>query len=218
MSSLPESFTLPTGQDYDRLVEAVGVDIEEEGGARYYLGSIRFERRQHESFYAKTLRPMAKLALRLEDMHEERKLTRDSEHRLANAVVSGMLFGNVMNEATYPFFNEKIQPYRNICVYDNLLGEQKEAFDASGGTDKLTGRRIGYRAMSNFILGQLSDESLLKVDGWSESLIPNQDFRPYFLQGVGMSLYVAWDVYSDWMVEDGRADEVRLLGTLQQDR
>ena len=218
MPKLPESFTIPTGSDYDNLVDALHTDITEEGGANFYLGAVRYERRNHQSFYMKTLRPMAKIALGMEAMQVDKKVTIDPEHKIANAAVSGMLFGNAMNEVTYPSFNQKLQPYHNLFVYTNLMGEQKDAYIAHNKIATLKGRRIGYRAMSNFIVGQLSDASLLKVDSWSESLIPNPDYRPYFLQGVGMSLFAAWDVYTDLMVEDGREDEVKLLDDLEQDR
>ena len=215
---LPESFQLPTSDNYDTLVDDLHDEIIEEGGAEFLLGKVRYERRNSPTFHIDILQPMAKLALGLEIMKPGTRVAEDSDHLLANSVVSGMLFGNLMNESFYPLLNmsSKFKPYSKLFVYSNMMGDLRSEYDASGQVETLLGRRIGYRAMSNFVINQMSDESLTKINSWSDNLVTEPALKPFFLQGVGMSFFTAWDIYSDLMIRDGRGDEVMLVDDLAQ--
>lgn len=205
---LPESFTLPLGPDYDDQIESLHRDVIEEGGARLFLGMIRDGRRSWRTFHNETLMPISQLGLNVLESKNRDKTLVDPQHRTANAILSGAIFGNLANESLYPALNSKIYPYRKIFINESLLGPFDEAFKNAGEVRTEKGWQIGYQAMAAYVLRQLSDESIQHIDEWSQDVIQDTDYRPYFTEGVGLSLYAAWDHYGDHLMEQGRNDEV----------
>jgi len=217
----PEYFKVPAGPDYDDLIAGLQDDIEEEGGVRAFLGMIRSERSGSQSFDKSFLLPAGYHALSLEDGYTKEYtmdlpgmgptklisyIARDRNHLKANAIMSGMTFGHLMNESNYPEIHTQAI-YHGIYVNKALMGDQVENFERAGGRNTLTGRRIAYRAMAGYMLGQLNNTSIQTVRTWADELIPNSDFRSDFMYGIGISLYAGWDDYTDMLVQDGRALE-----------
>lgn len=212
---LPENFQLPTPDNYDTVVANLDDAIQEEGSARLFLGKIRYERRHSFNFQMQTLRPLARTALTLEEMNEQ-GLSLDSDHPMANAALAGMLYGHFANEASYPLLNEHYYPYSNIAVNLSMLGDAKVPFRKNEGMLTAFGRQIGYTAMAGHMLRQLSEPSRRVVDDWSKEAIYPSNHHHSFVYGFGLSLYAAWDVYSDKLIAEGREDEVALARSSPQ--
>ncbi|MFZ2126628.1 MAG: hypothetical protein WAV04_03920 [Candidatus Microsaccharimonas sp.] len=203
---IPAEFRIPTNQTIDDLIAGVDSDIKEEGSVRSFLGIIRFDRQNSQAFYHKVLYPSTYFALTLELRDSDENL-RDRQHRLANAVLSGMIFGHIINESTYPGVGRSHFPYDKIWVNNNLLGAYKESFESHDGIKTVEGRRVGYYAMARTAIQDLSDESFANLEKWSEDLIPEAVYRPNFTLGFGTAIYSGWDYYTDRLLAEGRGDE-----------
>jgi len=208
--TLPENFQLPTAEDYDTVVARLDEAVQEEGSARLFLGKIRHERRNGYSFQMRTLQPLARTALSLEEM-DERGLSLDRDHSMANAALAGMVYGHLANEASYPLVGELHHPYDPISVTLSMLGGAEASFLKNEGMRTPFGRQIGYTAMAGYVLRQLSEQSRHVVHGWSEEVIYPSVHHKSFVYGFGTALYAAWDLYSDKLIAEGRADEVALV-------
>ena len=208
---LPESFHLACGAEYDAHIEKLNDEINQEGDASLYLGKIRYERRNHGSFYLGALAPLARLALSLEVKSPLSSMgTEGVPHALAHTAMAGMIFGHLINERIYPDTFLKQTPYKEIPVYENLMSEAM--IDAVVALRNAPGwRTVGYRAMAHYMTQQLSDNSLESINRWSSEVIDNTNQRPHFLPGLGLALYTAWDTYSDLMTTEGRGNEVRIF-------
>ena len=203
---LPENFRLPGGDDYDDHIRSLDDDITVEGGVRSFLGMIRYERRNWESFNSKVLYPLALHALSLEEKNEA-GITRDRERKIANSALSGMIFGHIINETTYPSLNVAYRPYRHIYIDTDMLGEVKSAYDRTGGHTTVRGRQIGLSAMAGSRLDLLKPESVETIHNWSKEAIEEQGYRSNFVTGIGLSLYASWDVYNDALIDQERHGE-----------
>ena len=213
---LPNSFQLPTPEDYIAVVADLEQSVQEEGSARSYLAKIRHERRHSRKFQELTLRPLARTALLLEEV-DERGLTLDNRHQIANAALAGMIYGHLANEISYPSLNERYYPYAKIAVNMSMLGEAAAPFQQHEGMATAFGRQIGYTAMAGHFLRQLDEPSGQVLGNWSKEVVLPSNHHNSFVYGFGTSLYAAWDLYSDTLIEEGREDDVTLARSSSQD-
>ncbi len=203
MTNLPENFRLPDNLDYDDAIQGLDKDIKEEGGAYSFLGMIRDGRRDWFSFHTNMLKPAAYFSLELEEREADGKTYVDPRHTLANISLSGMIFGHIANEALYPDVNQTFHPYDDIVIRTSFLGESEKSFIEAGELDTARGKQIGYSAMAATILNQLDAESIVALRDWSMDILASPKYESTFMSGFGVSLYAAWDVYTDQMDEEG---------------
>jgi hypothetical protein len=204
MLHLPESFNTPSGQDLDDLILGLDQDIREEGDASLFLGLIRYERRNSAIFDLHVLRPLARYALYVEPTDSDSQII-DTQHKSANAMMSGMLFGHIVNEAAYPSLCERYFPYRQIDVSLGALDyTQLTEFANKGAMGTGEGRQLAYEANANVQINALDALSTKAIDGWASDLIPRPENRRLFRMGVGFAMYAAWDTYSDQLLSEGR--------------
>ena len=202
--TLPEYFAIPDSDDLDDIVDSLDQDIKEEGDAALFLGMIRYERRTSGLFNNHVLRPLSMYALSMEDTDVEGHL-RDTQHKRANALLSGMIFGHLINESVYPRIGDVYRPYGFVYINMNFLNHSQLVEHAKlGGIETGQGRRFGYIAMASAQLQTLSEASLEKIDSWSGELVDPGAHRQTFRDGLGFSMYAAWDEYTDRMDEEGR--------------
>ena len=122
----------------------------------------------------------------------------------------------MVNEATHPDVLSVHRPYNDIKVWLNYMEPGLLSFASLGGPDTGVGRRFAYYAMSDLHLDALDVTSIQSIDGWASELIPSVEHRKDFNKGFGLSLYAAWDTYSDQLVADGRRAEVQFAGGLDE--
>jgi len=203
MRSLPETFQLPTSRDIEQIVQSIDAEAKYEGSIGVVLKEYRAARKDSHAFEISVLRPLSKLAVLFEGRDEGKQLI-DQKHRLANAAMSGMLFGNMVNEQLYPAFNVGYFPYVIMGVNKNYLSPHDVfQFEKLGSGDTGEGRRMGYYAMSALQIENFTDETLTTVNEWGDVLIPEAAYRENFLKGFGVAAYAAWDIYSDHMEAEG---------------
>jgi hypothetical protein len=202
---LPEYFRLPDSHDHDDLIEGLQKDIDDEGGPRLYLGMIRYQRRMSERFHMRVLNPLSNHALLLEEKNEM-GLTVDRDHRLANAALSGMLFGHVLSEGVYPGLSRIHRTYSAIGVNTHFMDDKtSETFEMNGTTSTVEGLRIGYTAMAQTVLNGMSGTTIDILKGWSDETLLHPAHQSSFIHGVGLVLYANWDYYADLLSDEGRS-------------
>lgn len=207
---LPEYFILPKGPDLDDVIDDVHRDVVEEAGARLYLQNLRKARSGGILYDTNVLQHCAQQALGMEPVHKNNKIM-DRSHTLANSVLSGMLFGHVVNEGVYPGIGTTNTPYKRFWVNAAMLGESEQEYDLLGGVATREGAVFGYRVMADYVLNSLSGRSIGQVESWSQDVIPWRDMRENFVFGFGLALYAGWDVYTDLLLAEGRHEEVELI-------
>lgn len=207
---LPETFKLPTGNDYDEAITTLDEKVQGEGSARLYLGAVRYERRGSEAFTLGVLRDMARHALILEEKNERGALV-DPGHHLANTALSGMIFGHLINEFTYPNSSYPYKQYARILVDVKLLGEASLDIKPGEPIDRLEDLRAGYGMMAEYCLQQLGESSKRALINWANEASLNDGLRKNFVYGAGLAMYGAWDRYRDLLTAEGREDEVVLF-------
>lgn len=204
MPHLPESFNTPNGQDLDDLIAGLDQDIQEEGDASLFLGLIRYERRNSAAFDLHVLRPLARYALNAEHTDADNEII-DAQHKAANAMMSGMLFGHIINEAAYPSLSDRYFPYHQIDVSLGALDySQLTEFANKGALVTGEGRQLAYEANANVQINALDALSTEAIDRWASDLIPRPENRRLFRMGVGFAMYAAWDTYIDLLSSEGR--------------
>ena len=204
MRSLPENFVIPSGKKIGSFVRSIDREAERVGGIASVLGEYRVERKYSQNFNDNVLRPLSRLALHFERKDEDDVLI-DARHQLANSAFSGMLFGNMLNELTYPDLSTKYFPYHKIGINLNFLSPSEILEYATlGGEDSTEGLRLGFSAMAATQIGNLATNTLETVNNWADKLIPTPEQRGGFVMGFGVSLYAAWDMYTDQLIAEGR--------------
>lgn len=197
---ISENFYLPDGSTYNSLITELDNEVRQEGSAALYLGTQRLQRRDSRE-YGSVLLQCADLALKFEERDENYKLT-DPQHKLANSVLSGMIFGGFVNEKHYPDLY-KVHPYAQGQIRTALLGDAEEKFDLKKGlTPKAL--QIGLGAMSNSQLSKLNDESKGSLNRWGNELADIGVKKGSFIFGAGLSLYSGWSAYEQLLSEQGR--------------
>lgn len=215
MPRLPESFHLPTPAELDGTIEDVHQEIKAEGSALFYLGALRHLRRNSSEYTYQILSPLAKQALLLEKEDAEGAIL-DLQHHVANTALSGMIFGDVINQRHYPRIGSKYRPYNAIVINPDLLDSSMVGFIEAGGVSTPAGRQIGYSAVAGYSLQQLSDQSGEHIREWSHEVIHDPERRTVFMFGVGLAMYSAQFLYSELLIADGRKDEVSMAGVSPQ--
>jgi hypothetical protein len=133
-------------------------------------------------------------------------LTVDPGHRLANAVLSGMMFGHVLSEGVYPSLAKDYQTYDYININPHLMDDETRAeFYKSGNTEKVEGIRVGYTAMSQYILNHMSGLTIETLQHWADETLLHPAHQLSFVHGVGLALYANWDAYGDALESEGRS-------------
>lgn len=194
---IPKNFALPTTPEIDRAIQLIDEMVLDVGGAQSFLKTERHMRRNSSLFAYRVLDPLAYQMLYLEHRDIDSSLV-DSEHKIANAALTGALFGHFINEAAgYPKI-EQVRPYKRAMeVLPDLLGEYGQAYVDAGGIDTVEGYRFGATAMAQQSLRFLDATSLSTIELWGQETIYIDKVRPYFVLGVGMSLFNAWETYSE---------------------
>jgi len=205
--SLPENFTLPSGSDIERLVSGIDDEAQRQGGIRRLLGHYRVDRKHSDGFSTNVLSPLSKIALELELTDSDGAIL-DKNHSLANAAFSGMLFGDIVNTIIYPELHTTYVPYRYIFINPKYLRPSEITKYIELGQNKTgAGRRYSHYAMAALQLDHLTSDTLIKVNDWSSRLIPSETNHEAFVKGFGMTLYAAWDTYTDQFDKEGRPYE-----------
>jgi hypothetical protein len=214
--ALPESFRIPNGDDLDDLVDFVHSEIEDEGNARLYLGMVRYKRNNSANFNNTTLAPLCRCATFFEQKDEDGSLS-DQQHLLANTILSGMIFGHLINECFYPSLNKHYFPYEEIIIKHSLINQQTaQIYDEAGGPTTVEGIRIGMSAMAETVLTIMKKESIMKIQAWSDEVIERKGYRLNFVYGVGLSLYAAKHHYAGILVNK-KSDIQRIISTTETD-
>ena len=204
---LPENFSLPSGNDIERLVTGIDDEARRKGGISRLLGEYRVARKHSDGFSTNVLFPLSKIALGLELTDSEDTIL-DKSHSLANAAFSGMLFGDIVNTIAYPELHTTYVPYRYVFINPNYLRPSEVNRYIELGQDKTgAGRRYSHYTMAALQLDQLTSDTLMKVNDWSARLIPSEANHEAFVKGFGMALYAAWDTYTDQFEREGRPYE-----------
>jgi len=178
---------LPVAQEYDAAIQTLHDQTESEGAPRFYLGRRRLERRNSREYFMDVLAPLTGQALALEPRYESNDLV-NVDHKIANAALSGMLFGTYINELVFDDLESR-HPYRYFPINPVILGDSQAAFEAASQKNSYEGFQLAARAMSRHILDNLSTSSLEALRNWSEDLIPANQYRPSFNLGFGMAIH-----------------------------
>jgi hypothetical protein len=205
---LPEGFQLPTGATYDEAIADLDLLVQDKGSASRYL-FVERERKKNCQSFDQAMLGMAAHTLRMEEVNEDDGLE-DPKHLLANVALSGMIFGDFINERIYPNMNQKIRPYQRICVTESILGEYTLRFIAAKGVSTHDGRRIGYSSMALTQLARLGEDAGRTIHSWSDDIVSEDQMKSTFTSGVGLSLFAAWDAYRDAMIAGERTDVIEL--------
>lgn len=203
---LPDSFRLPEPQDINNVIEGIDGTIVELGGPSAFLGKIRYERRTWASMEYNVLRPLAMQAFRYEDARLY-GVPPKTDLSISKAALSGMLFGHMANEEMYP----EILSTRNYATdtpINSHLIKDFEAFEKQWGEAPDVSYRLGIQAMSALFVESLSDSTLQRVVRWGDEMV-GTDRIQHFNFGFGLALYLAWDAYSDMLVERGDVEAVQ---------
>jgi len=215
MTSLPESFYLPTGAQLDETIEQLHQDIQQEGSALFYLGAMRQARRSSQRFNNRVLAPLAARSLRLENEDSNGRM-QEPDHLRANTAMAGMIFGHMINEPHYPLLTERYHPYHQMVVNIDLLGTSLPEFISAKGIETPRGRQIGYSAMAGYCLNELNDQSSEYIREWAEEVIHVPERRTVFAFGIGLALYGAKYLYGERLIIDGREEDVTMPGLIAQ--
>jgi hypothetical protein len=204
MPHLPESFNTPNGNDLDDLIDGLDEDIQMEGDASLFLGLVRYERRNSYTFSERVLRPMAQYALGAEYTDSDDHII-DRQHKAANAMMSGMIFGHLINEAVYPSLCSIYFPYHSMPVDLRALNHaQLVEFAEAGAMVTGKGRRIVHETNARIQLNALEPRSVETIDRWASDLIPSTENHLLFRTGVGFAMNAVWDTYTDQLTSEGR--------------
>lgn len=207
---LPEGFVIPTSQDYNDIIAHLHEDVVDQGGARYFLPTIRLTRRRWAD-YDKFLTDNAMGFLRLEAREDSGGL-KDPEHQRANAMLCGEIFGQLLAENLYPFkYPFRYAAFAHLDINYSMLGELHDPYFQAGGSESVAGLRFGYEAMAMSQLSILNRNSLEAIREWTDDLIPSPVYRPLGMLGVGCALYQAWDWATDRMAEEGNVVSLPLF-------
>lgn len=204
--ALPEGFTLPEPKDIDRLIDSLNSDVIEQGGPSAFLGKVRVDRIGWRSMEYSVLRPLSRHAFRYEDVGSAGQPPK-TDLAVSRAALSGMLFGHMVNEKAYP--NTLLaRPYSTTTPINPEFIDQPENFTTLWENDQPTAYKVGVQAMSSLFIDSLHDSSLQTLAQWGGTMV-GVDRMQHFNFGLGTSLYLAWDTYSDMLVAKGDVESVR---------
>jgi hypothetical protein len=208
--SLSPEYNLPSNEDYNDVIEAMNDDIIEEGGASYFLATIRYGRRDSEGMHRKVVQPLAEQAFMYEDVNFGGRPPQ-TDLRMSRAVLSGMMFGHIANEGLHPRMYDA-DPYNNGAPVNihYLEPAQKEVLSKALGTvgeERAVAFRMAAQAMSSLMTSGLSENSIDRLLEWGDEMV-GEDRRHLFVTGFGTAMYLAWDAYSDIFQETGRENEI----------
>lgn len=204
-----ETIKLPTKADYDRAIEMVDARIVHEGSPLLYLRTIVDERQNSKNFWDFRVEA-CRVALNLETHHLVQKehedpnakveylyTLSDKQHKLANTVLSGMIFGRFINEELFftPQTRKRLNWYSPSTPL--LEGETLEEFEAIGEDRMFEALRIVYGVMSETARDRLSEDAKLKLDHWALQVTDIPERQDDFVRGIGIELQVGYE-YEDY--------------------
>lgn len=186
------SLILPRSEEYDRTIAEIAQEVRDDFGAAAYLADIRY-RRRHSFDFSSFLLSGAKHVLDLEEKNAEGDLV-DPQHQSSNAMLSGLIFANLVSEAVFPVYSS-YDAVRYINVHNAMSERQADHFIELGGMGTSAGVQAGLGAASEAGLARLSDESNLAIQEWSIGTIKTPEFRPKFTYGFGLGIYAVYNYF-----------------------
>lgn len=160
---------LPTRNDYDSAIRIVG-DMVDETDIHHVIKTHRLTTR-HSDGYNSFLTTAAANLLFLEPRDDEGALV-DSEHRLANVALSGLIVGSMVNRLLYP---NRVSHFKHI-IQDSSIDDKasleifKRRVEAAGGINTNEGQMLAVLAASKDGQSRLGQESLVTAAVWSAQM------------------------------------------------
>lgn len=197
---LSDYFSLPTSEAFDKVIENIDYEARRiEGDICAVLGIYRVARKSDAGYNLHMLRPLADKALQFEDTNIDGERI-DQQHQLANAAFSGMIFGDMLNRVTYVRPGKAFYPYDTIVPNINLLKPGEVVRYAELGLNESgQGRRFVHYKMADLHTNVLAPSSQQIIDAWASRLIPKEEHQNNFRRGLGIALYAAYDLYTDFL-------------------